>query len=182
MYRLLRNIHSILGMLLFWIVMMYGASAVQMAHRVRIVPVVTERDTTAATAMEPRPLASALQVSGEMGNVTSLPDGFRFPMTRAGGNSVVTYNRTTGQVHIRETQTGMLGVLNRLHHFHGLHNQTGGRNVWGWLVFFTSVALFVLGLSGLYMWFKLSKERFVGSILLGLNLVVSIGLLIALRR
>jgi len=185
MYKLLRNTHLILGLLLFWVVLMYGASAVQMAHRVRIEPVITEREITAAPGLDPRALANDLMaregMGGEMGNATSLSDGFRFPMTRAGGNSVIAYNRTTGQVHIRETRTGVLGVLNRLHHFHGLHNQTGARNAWGWMVFFASLGLLVLGGTGVYMWFKLHKERLIGGIFLSLNLVVSVALLVALR-
>lgn len=185
MYRILRNIHLILGLLLFWVVMMYAVSAVQMAHRIRIVPVVTERDVTAAPGLDARPLASELMarygISGEMGNATSLPGGYRFPITRAGGVSTVTYDRGTGKVHLRETDTGVWGVLNRLHHFHGLHNQTGARNAWGWLVLFASLGLFALGGTGVFMWFKLHKERTIGVVLLSANLVISIALLLALR-
>jgi hypothetical protein len=181
LYKFLRNIHTILGMLLFWVILMYGASAVQMAHRVRIVPVVVERDQTLEPGLEARAVAAKLDIGGEMGNVTQQPAGFRFPMNRAGGNSQITYDRTTGKVHIREQQTGMLGVLNRLHHFHGLHNRTGARNAWGWTVFFASLAMFALGLTGLYMWFRLYKERAIGSVLLAANLVISVALLVALR-
>ena len=69
-----------------------------------------------------------------------------------------------------------------LHHFHGLHNQTGVRNLWGWTVLFASLGLFALGGSGIFMWFKLYEERTIGLVLLGANLVVSVALLIALRR
>ena len=94
---------------------------------------------------------------------------------------MITYETATGKTHLREAQTGMMGVLNRLHHFHGLHNQTGRRNAWGWLVLFASIGLLVLGATGVYMWFKLHKERVIGLVLLGTNLVVSAGLLLALR-
>ncbi len=185
MYRLLRNTHLILGLLLFWVVLMYGISAAQMAHRMRIEQVVTERDVAAAAGLDPRPLANELMdregLSGEMSTATFQPGGFRFQLTRAGGNTVITYERATGKTHLREAQTGMLGVLNRLHHFHGLHNQTGRRNAWGWLVLFASIGLLVLGGTGIYMWFKLHKERAIGLVLLGANLAVSTGLLIALR-
>jgi len=185
MYRLLRNVHLILGLLLFWVVMMYGVSAAQMAHRVRIASVVTERDVTAPAAIEARPLVAHLMeheaLNGEMSAVTPRGGGYRFQVTRAGGNTVVQYESATGKVHLRETQTGMLGVLNRLHHFHGLRNETGRRNAWGWLVFLASLGLLTLGGTGIYLWFKLHTERVAGAILLGANLAISGVLLFALR-
>ena len=184
-YKFLRHLHLILGLLLFWIIMMYAVSAVQMAHRIRIVPVVTEASLMAPSGLDARPLAMELMekngISGEMGNVTSLPGGYRFTFTRAGGSTQVIYDRSSGKTLLRSSDTGVWGVLNRLHHFHGLHNQTGVRNLWGWTVLFASLGLFALGLTGIYMWFKLHRERTVGMVLLGLNLVVSTGLLIALR-
>jgi hypothetical protein len=185
MYKTLRNIHLILGLLLFWVVMMYGVSAVQMAHRIRIEPVVTERDVTATPGLDARPLANELmeryEMRGEMGNATSMPGGYRFPINRAGGASQVTYDRATGKVHLRETDTGFLGVMNRLHHFHGLHNQTGARNAWGWMVLLASLGFFAIGGTGIYMWFRLHKERTIGVILLSANVVISIALLLSLR-
>ena len=184
-FKFLRHMHLILGLLLFWMVMMYAVSAVQMAHRIRIVPVVTESDVMATPGLDARPLANELMekngISGEMGNVTPVSGGYRFPLNRAGGATQITYDRSTGKTHLRASDTGFWGVLNRLHHFHGLHNQTGVRNLWGWTVLFASLGLFVLGGTGIFMWFKLYKERTIGLVLLGANLVVSVGLLVALR-
>ena len=82
MYRLLRNTHLILGLLLFWVVLMYGISAAQMAHRMRIEQVVTERDVAAAAGLDPRPLANQLMdregLGGEMSTATSSPADFAF--------------------------------------------------------------------------------------------------------
>jgi hypothetical protein len=184
-YNFLRHMHLILGLLLFWVVMMYAVSAVQMAHRIRIVPVVTESDVMATPGLDARPLAQELMqknaISGEMGNVTPVSGGYRFPLNRAGGATQITYDRSTGKTHLRASDTGFWGVLNRLHHFHGLHNQTGVRNLWGWTVLFASLGLFALGGTGIFMWFKLYKERTIGLVLLGANVVVSVGLLVALR-
>ncbi len=184
-YKFLRHTHLILGLLLFWVIMMYAVSAVQMAHKIRIVPVVTESDVIATPNLEARPLAHELMVknglSGEMGNVTSVAGGYRFALTRAGGGTQITYDRGSGKTHLRVSDTGVWGVLNRLHHFHGLHNQTGVRNLWGWTVLFASLGLFALGGSGVYMWFRLYNERTAGLVLLGANLVISMVLLTALR-
>jgi hypothetical protein len=61
-YKFLRHMHLILGLLLFWVVMMYAVSAVQMAHRIRIVPVVTESDIMVTPGLDARPLASGMSV------------------------------------------------------------------------------------------------------------------------
>lgn len=184
-YRVLRQIHLILGLLLFWVILMYAASAAQMAHGIRIVPAVTEREVTVMTGLEARPLAAELMkhqgLSGEMGKVTPAPGGYQFSLIRAGGSTQITYDGSTGRTRLRVSDTGVWGVLNRLHHFHGLHNQSGVRNLWGWTVLFASLGLFALGGTGVFMWFKLYNERTVGAVLLGLNLVVSLGLLVALR-
>lgn len=184
-YRFLRHTHLILGLLLFWVVIMYAVSAVQMAHGIRVVPVVTESDATTTAGLDARQLASELMekngLSGEMGKVTTLPGGYRFALARAGGDTWITYDRSTGKTHLRTSDTGVWGVLNRLHHFHGLRNSSGARNLWGWTVLFASLGLLALGATGIYMWFKLHKERTTGVVLLSLNLVVSLGLLAALR-
>jgi hypothetical protein len=156
-----------------------------MAHKIRIVPVVTETDLMTTPGLDARPLVSELMekhgLSGEMGKVTSLPGGYRFQLTRAGGETRITYDRSTGKTHLRTSDTGVWGVLNRLHHFHGLNNPSGVRNLWGWTVLFASLGLVALGATGIYMWFKLYRERTIGIVLLSLNLVVSLGLLIAIR-
>jgi hypothetical protein len=184
-YKVLRNAHLILGLLLFWMIMMYAVSAVQMAHNIRIARVVTERDVRATPSLEARLLAHELMqkngLSGEMGEVTALPNGFTFSLSRAGGTTQVTYERSTGETRLRASDTGIWGVLNRLHHFHGLHNQSGIRNLWGWFVLFASLGVLTLGATGIMMWFKLYKERTIGLLLLSANLIVSFGLLISLR-
>ena len=71
--------------------------------------------------------------------------GYRFPLNRAGGTTQITYDRSTGKTHLRASDTGFWGFLNRLHHFHGLHNQTGVRNLWGWTVLFCVIGFIRAG-------------------------------------
>ncbi len=184
-YKFLRHMHLIFGLLLFWVVMMYGLSAVQMAHTIRIVPVVSESEVMSTPGLDARRLAYELMekngISGEMGNVTPVSGGYQFLLNRAGGDTQIAYDRSTGRTGLRASDTGFWGVLNRLHHFHGLHNQTGVRNLWGWIVLFASLGLFALGGTGIFMWFRLYNERTIGLVLLSTNLIVSLGLLIAMR-
>jgi hypothetical protein len=156
-----------------------------MAHRIRLAPEVAEEEVPLAPGLDPRPLAAALMHArgyrGELGNPQQMPNGFRVTIGRPGTQYVVTYDRTAGTARVRKETRSFLGMLNRLHHQHGLHHADGVLNAWGWALFVVSVALIFIGLSGVYLWFKLHRERLIGSLLLGANLIVSLALLIALR-
>jgi hypothetical protein len=53
-----------------------------------------------------------------------------------------------------------------MHHTFGLDNRYGPHNFWGVLMFLTSIGLVLLGATGVYLWFKIHKERLTGSLLL----------------
>jgi hypothetical protein len=182
MYRLIRNTHLILGMSGVLFVLLYAVSAAQMAHRIRLTPQISEEDLALPAGLAARPLVQALGYNGEIGNTQMTPKGFRVTVNRPGTAYAVTYDRTTGQTHVRRDTRSFMGMLNRLHHQNGLHHEDGKLNAWGWALALVSVAFLVLGGTGVYMWFKLHTERAIGSVLLGLNLIVSVGLLLALRR
>src|SRR6185312_730739 len=109
-HRVVRNTHLILGLSATLFVLTYAISAAQMAHRWVIAQQVTEIDLPLAQGLEPRPLAQLLMdqrgYDGELGTTQNTPVGYRFAITRAGGNYNVTYNRTTGNAHIRIARSG----------------------------------------------------------------------------
>jgi len=185
MHKVVRNTHLILGMGSVFFVLMYAVSAAQMAHRIRVTPQIVEEDLALAPGLEPRPLAEALMrdrgYRGELGNPAITPKGFRVNIGRPGRQYVVNYDRATGVAHVRRETRSFLGMLNRLHHQHGLRHEDGVLNAWGWALLLVSLALLAIGASGVYLWFKMHRERLIGSVLLGANLVVSLALLVALR-
>ena len=181
MYRFIRNTHLMLGMAAVLFVLLYAISAAQMAHRIRLTPQTTEMDLALPAGLAARPLVQALGYAGEIGNTQMTPKGFRVTVNRPGTAYAITYDRTTGQAHVRRDTRSFLGMLNRLHHQNGLHHEDGKLNAWGWALALVSIALLALGGTGVYMWFKLHTERAIGSVLLGVNLIVSLGLLVALR-
>src|SRR4051794_15149834 len=182
MYRLIRNTHLILGMMGVLFILVYAISAVQMAHSIHLTPRTTEEDVAMPPGLAARPLVQALGYAGEIGNTQMTPKGFRVTVNRPGTAYAITYDRTTGQTHVRGDTRSFMGMLNRLHHQNGLHHEDGKLNAWGWALALVSLVLLALGGTGVYMWFKLHTERAIGSVLLGLNLIVSLGLLLALRR
>jgi hypothetical protein len=185
MWRLIRDTHLVLGMSGFLFVLLYAVSAAQMAHRIRLTPQVSEEDVVLPAGLEARPLAAALMeqrgYGGELGNPQMTPNGFRVTITRPGTNYVVSYDRTTGRARVRRETRSFLGMLNRLHHQNGLHHADGRLNAWGWALALVSLALLALGVTGVCLWFRLRRERVIGTVLLAGNLAVSLALLVALR-
>jgi hypothetical protein len=185
-HRLVRNIHLSLGLASVLFVLTYAVSAVQMAHRIRLVPRVSEEDLRLPPGLTPRSLAAALRQArgygGELGNPRATAQGFRVSIGRPGTNYTVTYNASTGQAHVRHETRSFLGMLNRLHHQNGLHHQDGRLNAWGWALALVSLMLLAIGVTGVWLWFVQHRDRLLGAALLGTNLAVSVGLLIALRR
>lgn len=185
MHRFLRNTHLILGMASVLFVLLYAVSAAQMAHRIRLTPRVAEEDVPMPPGLAARPLADAIMrergYGGEVGATQMTPTGFRVTIARPGTLYAINYDRTTGRAHIRRETRSFLGMLNRLHHQNGLRHADGVLNAWGWALALVSAGLLAIGATGVYLWFKIHRERAIGSILLAANLVVSLGLLAALR-
>ena len=72
-------------------------------------------------------------------------------------------------------------MLVALHHARGWTHESISVNLWGALVGFVSVALMVLGGTGVYLWFKIYKERVVGGLILVLSLGFSLSLIALIR-
>ena len=54
-------------------------------------------------------------------------------------------------------------------------------NVWGFSVAIVSIGLIIIGVTGVYIWFKLYNERIVGAVLLTLSLGYSLTLIALLH-
>jgi hypothetical protein len=189
MYRWLRNTHLVAGLLVLPFLLMYALSAVQMSHGgwFSLKPTVTQR--TVAVASSPindgRALARILMdqehLRGELRQVKATDAGFHLQIEHPGTVYRVDYSRQTHQAVIRTSVAPFMGMLNRIHHLAGLHNASLVLDVWGGWVVAVSLCLFLLGLTGIYMWFKLYKERVVGSILLAVSLAYSLALILLIR-
>ncbi|MCU1276053.1 MAG: hypothetical protein JWO48_3484 [Bryobacterales bacterium] len=188
MYRLLRNTHLFLGIGAFLFVLMYGFSAVQMAHNTwfSMKPTVKEMRVSVAPDIsdDPRAIARELRnagVRGELGDVQPTAAGYKFDVARPGTHYQVEYTRATREAKIQVSTAGFMGMLNRIHHLRGLGHDFGLINAWGVSVVLVSMALIVLGGTGIYLWFKIHCERVIGVALLAINLGVCVTLLVLIR-
>jgi hypothetical protein len=184
-YKILRNTHLLMGLFALPALLTYAISSAQMAHRVSLPQSVSEEDAALAPGLAPRVAALQLMTqrgySGDLNDVVTTPAGATFGVTRVGSRYLVSYDSATGGAHVKKTNIGILGELNRLHHLHGRNHQNRVMNAWSAMVAVVSVILLTIGVTGIYMWFKLYRERVIGALLLSANLIISIGLLAALR-
>ena len=189
MYRWLRNTHLFLGLFSFLFLLMYGVSSVQMTHNswFNSKPSVSESTipVPGEQAHDARAVARFLMdrrgVRGEIQQAQETENGFRFRVMRPGTVYEVAYARSTGEAKVRTNVANFIGMLNRLHHVGGLWHDFTLTNIMGFFVGLVSAALVGLGLTGIYLWFKIHKERKIGAALLALSLGYSLTLMVLMR-
>ena len=188
MYRYLRNTHLYLGLFCCLFLMMYGISSVQMAHnrwfssRPKVAEVHFSLAPQATDArIVARELIDRYGLRGELGPARVTAAKLSFNLTRPGTVYQVDYAPASGDTMVRDNHAGFIGMLNRLHHVNGLWHDYWLVNLWGGFVALVSVALIVLGITGIYLWFKIHQERVIGTVLLIVSLGYSLTIMILAR-
>ena len=189
MYQILRSIHLFLGLFFCLFILTYGVSSIRLAHPswYSLTPTFTEQEIVIGSgiATNPRALAKELMdhygLRGRLGQINNTDDGFRFGIGRTGTHSAIRYNTGTGLVQIRTRTNDFLGMLQAIH-FATVGLQTGYwlQNLWGVFVVLVSLALIVLGCTGIYLWFKIHTERVIGTVLLAVGLLWGLTLIVLL--
>jgi hypothetical protein len=188
MYPTLRNVHLLCGTFALPALLMYGISAVQMAHSswFNLKPTVTETTATLPAGLtDGRRVAlevmTAHQLRGEITTIQTQPNEITARIVVPGTAHDLTYTPATGAVRVRTSVAGVMGMLNRLHHAAGLYPEHVPLRLWGIFVAIVSLATVGLAATGLWMWWLRRQERKWGLILLTANLAFSIGILLLIR-
>lgn len=189
-YSTIRTVHLAVASLALPFVLLYAVSAVQMSHDTwfDVSPSVSER----ALPLTPG-LADARAVArdvmerlpgarGELQSIQATPAGTNLRIVLPGTSYEVRYTQATGAATLKIRTAGVMAMLNRLHHAAGLGRGTTPLNAWGWTVVAFSLALLVVGASGIWMWFLRRSERAIGIVLLVANLGFSLTLIVLIRR
>lgn len=190
MYRWLRNTHLLLGLFFCAFVLMFGISSIRFSHRDWFPGKDVESKVSfiapPGTAWEPRTLAQELmnsrELRGGLGNIRGTAEGFRFEIARMGTTHKIHYSRETRDVRIETKVQPLIAMMNVMHKTFGMDHGYGLTNLWGFLMLLTTVALLLLGVTGIYLWFKLYNERFIGVLLLLAGLAYGGTLLVLIRR
>lgn len=188
MYPTVRTVHRLLASLSLPFLLMYAVSAVQMSHGdwFTLTPGVRESvlslppDLADARVVAREATARASDVRGELTNV-AVGEEMALRLVLPGTVHELRYSRETGQTRVKTSVSGAMGMLNRLHHAAGLWHEPRPLQLWGVAVAVVSVALLLLGASGIWMWFVRRSERRLGMVLLATNLVIALALLVAMR-
>jgi hypothetical protein len=190
MYRTIRNVHLLLASLSLPFLVMYGVSAVQMSHNTwfNMRPAVQERDLGLAPGQtDARAIARDVMdreptVKGEITNVQPTAAGVNFRIVVPGTVHEVRFTRDTGATHVRTSVAGVMGMLNRLHHWAGFWHEPASMKAWALAVAIVSASLLLIGATGIYMWFTRRPERRIGFVLLAVNVAFAVGIMVMLRR
>lgn len=189
MYKKIRTVHLLLASLSLPFLLMYGISAVQMAHGTwfDMKPAVQESRLSLPPGLsDARAIARSVtsHAPGVRGELTNIQAGFAEVSLRLvlpGTVHEVRYQRASGDTRLKTSVAGVMGMLNRLHHAAGLWHGPITMQLWGGAVAIVSTALLLLGATGIYMWFTRRTERVVGAALLAANVVVVVVLLGIMR-
>ena len=189
MYSWMRNTHLALGLSCWLFLLMYGVSSLQMSHGGWFPHTETVTDTSVTVEPEeartPRALARQLrQDHGVRGNLQRISNNRKrivLQLVRPGTLHKVTYRIGSDRASVRTNTGGFIEMINRIHHLAGFGHEYELLNVWGFFVGFVSVALFGLGATGVYLWFKHYNERVIGMVLLGTSLAYGLTLIVLVR-
>jgi hypothetical protein len=189
MYRTLRTIHLLCGAFALPALLMYGASAVQMAHHrwFTMKPHVSDSDVVLRAGYDDgravaREVMASRDLRGDINLVKPTPTGFDIRLVVPGTVHEIRYDRASGVTRVRTSAAGFMGMLNRLHHAAGLWHEYAPLNVWGVLMGVVSVATLGLGVTGIWMWWLRRQERTLGIVLLAANLAFAVTVLTLIRR
>jgi hypothetical protein len=187
MHRRIRNLHLVVGLLLTPYVLMYGASALLMAHpdwlqetqvtsrrEISIGAIQGDRNVVAAAVMRQANLRGGLQSLREKAGAIT------FQVVRPGTSYEVEVHLARGHAVIRERRSDLGGFLKRVHHLAGWHRHVPS-GVLALVLLGVSAGMVFMGVSGIYLWYKLRSERTSGWIVLALGLAYSLAALVAIR-
>jgi hypothetical protein len=189
MFQLMRNIHLGLGLAFVVMALMFALSSLFVIYKPWFPDEATETERTvqlaADAAKTPRSLALELirnhGLKGDVIGIERDAETFHFRVFRPGTEHVVDYVRATGEVRIQEKRWQLGQTLLQLHTTHGFWHDSIPQSIWAGLSLLTSIALLLLGASGVYLWFAHHKERFIGSVLLAVGLSYGIITLVLTR-
>ncbi len=189
MFRLMRNVHLILGLVFVVYALLFALSSLFIIYRPWLPSTQQESKivvrVTADQAATPRALALELMrnhdLKGDLRQIEQTDEGMKFVVVRPGTRNEVTYARASGEAEIKSQRQGFLETLAQLHTNHGFWHDFLPSNGWALLSLLGSIGLFLLGATGIYLWFCHHEERVIGGILLGLGLIYSLTTLVLSR-
>ncbi len=189
MYRLMRNIHLVIGLLFVLMAVIFAISSLAVIYRPWLPMGSQENEQTVqldvAPGAEPRTVALDLMrnhdLRGDLLNIQQRDGQVTFRVFRPGEEAQVTYDEASRQAVVKTRRWSFLQTLLQLHTNHGLHHEFLPAQLWSLISFLTSLGLIALGATGIYLWFGNHKDRVIGGALLALGLLYGLSTLTMAR-
>jgi hypothetical protein len=182
MFRLMRNVHLILGLVFVVYALLFALSSLFIIYRPWFPESRVESERTVRVAAEqaatPRALALELMrnhdLKGDLREIEQTDQGMEFVVMRPGTRAEVAYSPSSGEAKIKTRRQGFLEMLVQLHVNHGFWHDFLPSNAWSLLTVLGSIGLFLLGATGIYLWFCHHQERVIGGVILAVGLIYSL--------
>ena len=184
------RIHLYGGLVCFWYLLVFGITTLRFNHP-GLLPEWHDPATHWERAVAIPDLSDDLKlgeaVRGNLDligwvlpwNLQKTPSGdLRFELVRPGRNYRVTTDRAGGQVSVEERKTGLGPAINFMHGSTEGIPGTRFLHVWGLYTEVTNwMVLFLVG-SGVVLWWRRSRNRWLAAVTLGLGLLASAALML----
>ena len=188
MYRWLRNVHLAAGLFSAVSLLVFGATALQMAYGLpgpNSSETTTTIDVPSGYQVNPRAFAWWLMerhgLRGDLVNVTTKGAVVELTIQRTGASHRVEYDSHRNSAQVTTISRNTLGMFNRIHHAGGIEHQYWAINLWGWMLLVSSIALLLLAATGVVMWFMRHEDRRLGALVASVGLVWGLTLLVLMR-
>jgi len=190
MYAKIRDLHLFFGLLGSAFLLIYALSAFMMGHSFLFKWAYPNKPKMSSFKLEappsdPKALVAALRAQdnlrGDLFEVKTTSTAVSFFVERPGSRFDVAYDVMSHTATVAARQGGFWYSIDRMHHTGGLIHDEDSLNAWGLLVAIMSVITWLIGLTGVYMWFKRQKERRVGGMIFVATFVFT-GILLVLVR
>ena len=189
MYETIRKTHLYTGLSLLTFVVMYFVTGWFMIHGSWFPASELRRSTrlevlSGVPEMSPEACAAYLQdrfdLRGKPAPPQQMKDGrWRYRYAHPGVAYEVTLSAGRDSAQIVRTEEPFLRLMNSYHRLRG-YGEGGFYSLWSLLYDLASAALILFAISGIYMWYKLTRRRWPGWLLLGLSFGYTVATMIYL--
>jgi len=187
-YRIIRGLHLYTSFVLMVFVLMYFVSGYVILHGKWFgahppTKTVCEEKVATPVSSDPQELQSAVEnqlgLHGKPMPARKRNDGsWQFTYSRPGDVQQAIVH-PDGRVEVTESTQNFAGTLNA---FHRLHGYNGGPLYVFWAVLYdlASASMIVFALSGIYLWYKITRRRALGWALLAISFAYAGGTMLYL--
>lgn len=184
MYRQLRKVHQIAGLVVLAFLAMYVLSGMVLVHRSWFDESAPERTTRTVKPEYSGEdtvegweafLRDDLDLRGQVRSRRTQRDGgLEITIARPGITHVAEISRDRTTVRITEERTSWPETAIAFHRLHG-YGGAWAYTLWAAIYDLVSVALIVFALTGVYLWYKLTRRRWIGWLVLGVSCGYTVG-------